>query len=49
VQRNIVAEQVLGLPREPDVEHGMAWNETRTRKAEPPARKAELRATKETP
>jgi 3-oxochol-4-en-24-oyl-CoA dehydrogenase len=34
VQRNIVAEQVLGLPREPDVEHGLAWNETRTRKAE---------------
>ena len=33
VQRNIVAEQVLGLPREPDVEHGMAWTETRTRKA----------------
>ena len=32
VQRNIVAEQVLGLPREPDVEHGMAWTETRTRK-----------------
>ena len=33
VQRNIVAEQVLGLPREPDVEHGMAWTETRARKA----------------
>jgi alkylation response protein AidB-like acyl-CoA dehydrogenase len=33
VQRNIVAEQVLGLPREPDVEHGMTWAETRARKA----------------
>jgi alkylation response protein AidB-like acyl-CoA dehydrogenase len=33
VQRNIVAEQVLGLPREPDVERGMTWTETRTRKA----------------
>jgi alkylation response protein AidB-like acyl-CoA dehydrogenase len=38
VQRNIVAEQVLGLPREPDVEHGMAWTETRTRRPELPAR-----------
>jgi len=35
VQRNIVAEQVLGLPREPDVEHGMAWTETRARKPSP--------------
>ncbi|HWM20915.1 MAG TPA: acyl-CoA dehydrogenase family protein, partial [Ilumatobacteraceae bacterium] len=33
VQRNIVAEQVLGLPREPDVERGMSWAETRARKA----------------
>jgi alkylation response protein AidB-like acyl-CoA dehydrogenase len=33
VQRNIVAEQVLGLPREPDVERGMSWAETRVRKA----------------
>ncbi|MGH9133360.1 MAG: acyl-CoA dehydrogenase family protein [Ilumatobacteraceae bacterium] len=33
VQRNIVAEHVLGLPREPDVERGMSWAETRTRKA----------------
>lgn len=29
VQRNIVAEQVLGLPREPDVERGLTWSETR--------------------
>jgi alkylation response protein AidB-like acyl-CoA dehydrogenase len=36
VQRNIVAEQVLGLPREPDVERGMSWAETRTRKASTP-------------
>ncbi len=28
VQRNIVAEQVLGLPREPNVEQGMTWAET---------------------
>ena len=39
VQRNIVAEQVLGLPREPDVERGMTWAETRTRKAETPTGK----------
>jgi alkylation response protein AidB-like acyl-CoA dehydrogenase len=32
VQRNIVAEQVLGLPREPDVERGMSWSETRQRR-----------------
>ena len=32
VQRNIVAEQVLGLPREHDVERGMTWAETRQRR-----------------
>ena len=29
VQRNIIAEAVLGLPREPDTERGMTWAETR--------------------
>ncbi|MDE0607656.1 MAG: acyl-CoA dehydrogenase family protein [Acidimicrobiaceae bacterium] len=29
IQRNIVAEMVLGLPREPDVEKGKTWAETR--------------------
>ena len=29
VQRNIVAEMVLGLPREPNVEKGKTWAETR--------------------
>lgn len=29
VQRNIVAEMVLGLPREPNVEKGKTWSETR--------------------
>jgi 3-oxochol-4-en-24-oyl-CoA dehydrogenase len=30
VQRNIVAEHVLGLPREPNVERGLTWAQTRT-------------------
>jgi len=29
VQRNIVAEMVLGLPREPNVERGLSWSEAR--------------------
>jgi alkylation response protein AidB-like acyl-CoA dehydrogenase len=29
VQRNIIAEQVLGLPRDIDVERGMSWSEAR--------------------
>ncbi len=32
VQRNIVAEHVLGLPREPNVEKGMTWSEARRSK-----------------
>jgi len=37
VQRNIIAEQVLGLPREPNVEKGLSWAQaqaTRSRAAE---------------
>ncbi|HAM00975.1 MAG TPA: acyl-CoA dehydrogenase [Acidimicrobiaceae bacterium] len=30
VQRNIVAERVLGLPHDPDVEQGRSWAETRS-------------------
>ncbi len=33
VQRNIVAELVLGLPREPDVERGLSWAETRQQRS----------------
>jgi len=31
VQRNIVAEQVLGLPREPNIQQGMSWADTQRR------------------
>jgi hypothetical protein len=29
IQRNIVAEMVLGLPRDINVEQGMTWSEAR--------------------
>ena len=32
VQRNIVAEHVLGLPREPNVESGLTWSQTQRRR-----------------
>ena len=32
VQRNIVAEHVLGLPREPNVEASLTWSETQRRR-----------------
>lgn len=32
VQRNVVAEQALGLPREPNVESGLNWSEARARR-----------------
>ena len=32
VQRNIVAEHVLGLPREPNVEAGLTWSEAQRRR-----------------
>ena len=31
IQRNIVAEQVLGLPRDIDPDRGLTWSQTRQR------------------
>jgi len=33
VQRNIIAEQVLGLPRDVNVEQGLTWSESRSQSA----------------
>ena len=33
VQRNIVGEFVLGLPREPNLEQGLSWSEARRQRA----------------
>ncbi|MBT3968731.1 MAG: acyl-CoA dehydrogenase, partial [Actinobacteria bacterium] len=33
IQRNIVAEKVLGLPRDHNVEDGLSWRETHLGKA----------------
>jgi 3-oxochol-4-en-24-oyl-CoA dehydrogenase len=38
VQRNIVAERVLGLPHEPDVEVGKSWAEAQTSASAAPRR-----------
>ncbi len=42
VQRNIVAEMVLGLPREINVEKGLTWAQTRRRAAGVDSRQGEI-------